>query len=574
MVFSQLPTQIDQIEPTKWETYEPFYGDLLNRTVDQETVKTWLSDWSRLEALVNEAGTTIHIQKTLDTRSAEKERAFIDFVSNVQPHVSRMNQKLKEKLLQLDSSEANLENFDIILRNMRNQADLFSEENVPILTELSKLGNEYDKVTGSLTTDWNGEEKNLSQLQVFLKKKDRSIREKAWRSISNLWLGQREALDGLYIEMLSHRKKLAKNAGLENFRDFTFRDYDRFDYSVEDCLAFHEAIEKVVVPAATKIYRKKRKQLGLKQIRPWDVDVDTTGADQLTPYSGQEELVKGGLNILQTVDPGLAHYFTVMAEEELLDLDTRTGKALGGYCAALPLRQRPFIFMNGTGTHDDVQTLLHEAGHAFHVFEAASLPYIWQHEPPMEFAEVASMSMELLSAPYLSAANGGFYSKMDASRARIEHLEGILLFLPYMAVVDGFQHWIYSNPQTDIHAKNCDQKWAELWKRFIPGVDYSGFEAEMETGWHRKLHIFHVPFYYIEYGLAQIGALQIWRNAMHDQGKSVTAYRQALSLGGTRTLPELFNVAGVEFQFDESMLVDMVNLIETTIEELEASLKD
>ncbi len=263
-----------------------------------------------------------------------------------------------------------------------------------------------------------------------------------------------------------------------------------------------------------------------------------------------------------------------MAEEDLLDLDTRAGKALGGYCAALPLRRRPFIFMNGTGTHDDVQTMLHEAGHAFHVFESASLPFVWQLEPPMEFAEVASMSMELLSAPFLSKQYGGFYTKQEAARARIEHLEGILLFLPYMAVVDAFQHWVYTNPELAAITGNCDTAWGELWERFMPDVDFSGMEEERITGWHRKLHIFQVPFYYIEYGLAQIGALQVWRNSLHDPDLAVLDYRKALSLGGTKNLPDLFAAAGADFRFDADILAELVALVEKTVQELETSFKD
>jgi oligoendopeptidase F len=259
-----------------------------------------------------------------------------------------------------------------------------------------------------------------------------------------------------------------------------------------------------------------------------------------------------------------------MVEENLLDLDTRAGKALGGYCSTLPLRRRPFIFMNVAGTHNDVQTLLHEAGHAFHVFATSELPLVWQIESPMEFAEVASMSMELLSAPYLTKDYGGFYTPGEAARARIEHLEGGLLFLPYMAVVDAFQHWVYTHADAAANPANCDAAWGELWDRFMPDVDFSGFENERVSGWHRKLHIFHVPFYYVEYGMAQLGALQVWRNALNDQAGAVVSYREALALGGTKPLPGLFEAAGAEFRFDTEMLADLVELVEDTIEELEA----
>lgn len=300
------------------------------------------------------------------------------------------------------------------------------------------------------------------------------------------------------------------------------------------------------------------------------MEVDSSALPSLKPYTGQEELIQHTLNIFEEVDPALAHHYATMADADLMDLDTRSGKALGGYCSTLPLRRQPFIFMNGAGTHDDVQTMLHEAGHAFHVFEAADLPYVWQLESPMEFAEVASMSMELLASPYLTADNGGFYTDSEAARARIEHLEGIVLFLPYMAVVDAFQHWVYTNPDQAADPANCDAVWADLWDRFMPGIDYSELEDERVSGWHRKLHIFHIPFYYIEYGMAQVGALQVWQKALQDQGAAVASYRHALAQGGTKSLTELFEISGAEFRFDTPMLGDLMALIEQTIADLEA----
>jgi oligoendopeptidase F len=369
--------------------------------------------------------------------------------------------------------------------------------------------------------------------------------------------------------MLENRQQMAANAGLADFREYMFRELNRFDYTPEECLTFHEAIAEVVVPFASRIYEKRRQRLGLELLRPWDVDVDTSGAPPLSPYSGQEELILHTQKIFSAVDPVLAGYYTTMDDAGLMDLDTRSGKALGGYCSELALRRLPFIFMNGVGTHDDVQTMLHESGHAFHVFETAELPYTWQLEAPIEFAEVASMSMELLASPYLTADHGGFYTESEAARARIEHLEGIVLFLPYMAVVDAFQHWVYTNPTLAADPVACDETWKNLWQRFMPGVDYTDLEDEMVSGWHRKLHIFHVPFYYVEYGMAQIGALQIWRRALEDQEGAVAAYRRALAQGGTKTLPELFETAGAEFRFDTPMLADLMSLVEEAIDEFE-----
>jgi oligoendopeptidase F len=437
------------------------------------------------------------------------------------------------------------------------------------MTELAKLGKEYDKITGGLKADWNGEEKNLSQLDSLLRDGDRDVRDHAWKTIMSLWQSQRQALNDLYRRMLELRHQIALNAGLPDFRAYSFRAMDRFDYTPEDSLRFHDAIEAVVVPAAGRLHERRRQKLGLTQLRPWDLNVDPTAAPPLKPYRGQNELIQGSLNIFNRVDPALAREFALMAEENLLDLDTRAGKALGGYCSALVTRQRPFIFMNGDGKHDDVQTMLHEAGHAFHAFSCFKLPYIWQMDVPMEFCEVASMGMELLAAPYLTAENGGFYTPAEAARARLEHLGGILTFLPYMAVVDAFQHWVYTHPESAMDPASCDSAWDELWARFMPGVDWTGFEEERKSGWHRKLHIFHIPFYYIEYGMAQVGSLQVWRNALRDQAQAVDTYKQALALGGTKTLPQLFLAAGAEFRFDRDMLAELVTLIENTMAKLE-----
>jgi oligoendopeptidase F len=570
MIFDDFPQSLEGLNVQDWQTYQPYFDDLQSRELDSGSVRRWLDDWSKLSALVWEAAAISYINKSLNTADETAERNFLEFVNNVQPQASIADQALKERFLALEPDDADFPDLAIMIRDMRDAADLFREKNVPLKTELSKLTNEYDKITGAMVADWDGEEKNLSQLEVFLRRRDRQVRERAWRQIMDLWLNDRHNLDELWEQMLDLRKQLPQNADLTDFRSFAFREYSRFDYTPEDCYTFHDAIEEVVVPFANKIYEKRRQRLGLPSLRPWDVEVDTHNLPSLRPYTGQEELVEHSLKVIDSVDPALGGYLETMSAEGLLDLDTRSGKALGGYCSTLPLRRRPFIFMNGAGTHDDVQTMLHEAGHAFHVFETVDLPYVWQIDSPMEFAEVASMSMELLAAPYLTANYGGFYTESEAARARIEHLEGIVLFLPYMATVDAFQHWVYTNPELAADPANCDKTWGALWERFMDGVDYSGFEDVRVTGWHRKPHIFQVPFYYIEYGMAQVGALQIWRQSLIDQSQAVASYRRALAVGGTKGLPDLFEAAGAEFRFDAPMLADLMALIAEKIEELEA----
>ena len=372
----------------------------------------------------------------------------------------------------------------------------------------------------------------------------------------------------LWGRMLELRTRIAKKADLPDYRAYRWSVLLRFDYTKEDCHRFHQAIEQVVVPAATAVYEKRRQRLDLKTLRPWDLDVDPFNRLPLRPYQTIEELESKTSAIFHQVDPQLGEYFDGMRRKKLLDLDNRKGKAPGGYCNAYEAAGVPFIFMNAVGLHDDVQTLLHEGGHAFHVFECSHLAH-QQIEVPLEFAEVASMGMELLAAPYLTTDKGGFYTPQEAARARIETMEFTLRFWPYMAVVDAFQQWVYDDPSRASDPANCDAKWAELWERFMIGVDWSELEEVKNTGWQRKLHIHTDPMYYVEYGLAQLGAVQVWRNALNDQAGAVAAYRRALSLGGTVTLPQMYAAAGAKFAFDADTLGEAVDLMMKTIGELE-----
>jgi oligoendopeptidase F len=414
--------------------------------------------------------------------------------------------------------------------------------------------------------EWRGKEVTLTQLVPVYMETDRSTREQAWRLASQRWLADREVINAIWLKLLGVRRQLAENAGLPDYRAYRWCQLLRFDYTPDDCKRFHQAIEQVVVPAALRIYEKRRQQLGVETLRPWDLDVDPLGRAPLKPFETVTELKEKTAAIFHRVDPQLGEYFDIMRRENLLDLDNRKNKAPGGYCTDFPIARRPFIFVNSVGRHDDVQTMLHEGGHAFHVFECHRLPYYQQIYAPIEFMEVASMGMELLASPYLNRQDDGFYSAGEAARARIEHLEGIIQFWPYMAVVDAFQHWVYENPVAAADPANCDACWGELWQRFMPGVDWSGLEQERMTGWHRKLHIHEVPLYYVEYGLAQLGAVQVWSKALNDQAGAVASYRRALALGNMVTLPELFAAAGARFAFDEGTLSEAVFLIERTID--------
>jgi oligoendopeptidase F len=567
-MFSTLPHHYSEFIYWTWPQFEPYYQDLSDRSISADNVAGWLADWSHIAKMVQEAYARLHLATSLNTADVEAEQHYNTFSGEVYPQVEAAEQQLKQKLL---ASGLEPEGFEIPLRNMRAEAALFREANLPLLVEDRKRRSEYDKIVGAQSVSWNGQELTLQQMRPIAQNADRAVRERAWRLAANRWLADRAAINGLWTKTVPLRKQIALNAGCTDYRDYRWRELLRFDYTPADCETFHTAIEAVVVPAANRIYARAKQRLNVDRLRPWDCDFDRDPLNYpaLQPFTNAAELMEKTEKIFQHVDPQLGAYYGTMRREGLLDLDNRKGKAPGGFCTEFPIAQRPFIFMNSVGVCDDVRTMLHESGHAFHVFETNHLPYIHQLQVTMEFAEVASMSMELLAAPYLPEKLGGFYAEQEAARDRVEHLERIILFWPYMAVVDAFQQWAHTHPK-GIDPAACDAKWAELQGRFMPGVDWSGLEAEMMTGWHRKQHIHRAPFYYVEYGLAQLGAVQVWRNALKDQAASLANYRRALALGGTRSLPELYQAAGAKFAFDAGTMREAVELIETTIEHLQA----
>ena len=561
-----LPTRAAEFLDWTWEKFEPYIADLGGRALAAANVEEWLADWTAVSDVLSETGQRLSVATTLDTTDAEAERRYNAYLDGIYLKARAAEQALKAKFLAAGVAPAG---FEVPLRNLRAEADLYREANLPLQTEEKKIGAEYDKVIGAQTIQWEGKEVTLSQLAPVYLDPDRSLRERAWRMAAGRQLADRAAIDSLWGKLLAVRRKLAANADCPDYRAFRWRQFLRFDYTPEDCARFHDAIERAVVPAAARIHERRRERLGLKALRPWDLRVDPLGRAPLRPFAGADELIGTAQGIFDRVDPVLGGYYRVLREEKLLDLDNRKGKAPGGYCTHFPVARRPFIFMNAVGVHNDVQTLLHESGHAFHDFEADPLPFHQQKDVGMEFAEVASMAMELLAAPYLPRSRGGYYSDADAARARVEHLEETVLFWPYMAVVDAFQHWAYTRPDDAADPAACDAVWTRLWRRFTPEVDWSGLEDVLATGWHRKLHIFRYPFYYVEYGLAQLGAVQVWRGSLADPAGAVAKYRRALALGGTVPLPALYAAAGARLAFDAATLAEAVRLCEETIERLE-----
>jgi oligoendopeptidase F len=569
MNFGLLPTDAKSILALKWADYKPYYQELEARELSRENIAAWLDDWSTLAATADEHYWRLFIGTTVDTADKEVEEQFNRYIEKIQPEVKTAEQKLKAKLL---ASGLSPQGFETGLRRVQAEAEIFTEENLPLLAEEQKLVTEYNKITGSLTVRWEGKEQTVTQMFHLLYETDRSLRERAWNAIQSRVIKERQNINDLWERFVPVRLKIAENADMPDYRAYAWKQKFRFDYSPEDCKSFHAAIEEVVVPAATRAYEKRRQRLGVDTLRPWDVNVDPLGDIPIKPYESIDEFKSKSHAIFEQVDPKFGEYFQIMMDEGLLDLESRKNKAPGGYSLGLHVAHRPFVFINNTNTPWDVQTMLHEGGHAFHEFERAHVNFYQRGEIylPAEFGEVASMSMELLASPYKTKEFGGFYTDSEAARAMIELLEGFITFWPYMALVDAFQHWIYENPAEGSIASKCEESWAELWDRFMPGIDYSGLEDHKRTYWHRQSHIFESPFYYVEYGLALLGAVQVWANARKNQKKAVADYRKALSLGATVPLPQLFAAAGAKFAFDAHTLKEAVDLMEEVISEMEA----
>ncbi|NLH49664.1 MAG: M3 family oligoendopeptidase [Myxococcales bacterium] len=564
--FAAFPANSDAALTWPWEKIAVYFDALDRAPLTAETVAKWLTDWTSVAALLSEIENRLYLDMSADTADAAAEKRYTDFYEQVRTPAEQRQQNLRARLLASGLCPAG---FELPLRKMRAQAELFRSANLPLLVDQEKLNNEYNKILGAQTVQWEGKETTISELDPVYQQTDRDRREQAWRLAMQRWQQDRAAIGNLWGQFLQLRRQLASNAGFADYRAYRWQDMMRFDYTPADVKRFHENIRRVVVPAAQRIYEKRRQRLGVDRLRPWDLDVDPLGRAPLKPFATATEFENKTQATFTAVDPRLGAYFATMRREKTLDLDNRKGKSPGGFCTGLDLRRLPYIFMNAVGVHDDVQTILHEGGHAFHYFETYRLPWFQQRWVPMEFDEVASMSMELLAGMHLDEQPGGFYSPKDAARARIVALEGILLFWPYMSVVDSFQHWVYEHPDEAAEPKNCDRAWAELWDQYMRGVDWSGLEAARETGWQRKLHIHTVPFYYIEYGIAELGAVQVFGRALQNPQQALTDYLKALSLGGTVSLPQLFATAGVKFSLDETTLAEAVALLERTIAELE-----
>lgn len=540
-----------------WADIEPWYKKLQEWPIDSaDDLLAWMHAKDELDAAVGQVGNKRYVAMTLKTDDPACESAYLAFVREIEPNLKPIAQTLRNKYLDSAFRKSLPDGgFQLMDRALENRRSLYREANIPRETQVSELTQQYQKLVGSLTVSWRGQERTPAQMAPLQEETDRAARVEAWLVVALRRLQEKSRFDDLFDSLHRLRVEIGREAGFASFTDYSYRTRERFDYGVPEAEAFQNAVADCVVPLAREIQARRRKQMGLEQLRPWDLAVDPLSRPPLRPFTEESKLISGVGDILGQVDKDLAGQFDYMRQTGLLDLTNRKGKAPGGYQTTFEEDRLPFIFMNAVGLDGDLRTLLHEAGHAFHALACRSVEPAAYRESPMEFCEVASMSMELLGARQLDS----FYSPADADRSYRQLLEGIVLILPWIAQVDAFQHAIYRHADPCRNQRRTD--WQAMTARFGGDVDWSGLEEIRDHVWHRQLHIFLYPFYYIEYGIAQLGALQVWKSFRHDPARAVAAYKHALSLGGSRTLPELFAAAGARLDFSAETIRPLMDLI-------------
>jgi oligoendopeptidase F len=542
------------LDGARWEHLEPLYEELAKRELTcAKCLEGLILDRSDVDAAAAEAASVLYINMTCHTDDERANKAYLDHIENVQP-------KLKQAAFELDrriahsafAAELDHDRYGVYLRNVANNVELFRAENIPLETELNRLDQEYSQIFGGMTVMFQGEERTIPQMSLFQELADRAVRESAWRTVAQRRSQDRERIADIYERMIDLRQQIAANAGFENYRDYMFRAKRRFEYGPGECEAYARGVEEVCVPALRRLQAERAELLGTegKRLRPWDFYVDVRGRAPLRPFKNAGELVERTSRVFHRMDASLGAMFDTLRQGHCLDVETRKGKAPGGYQANRDWIRKPFIFMNAAGIQRDVETLLHEAGHSFHALLSRQDPLLaYRAEIPLEFGEVASMGMELTAHPFMDEYYPGDPDAAD--RARRFHLEQLAGLLPIVAVVDQFQHWIYTH-KGHTRAERT-RVWVELSRRFGGEVDWTGLEDFLDTSWHRILHLFSVPFYYIEYGIAQLGALQLWLNYRADPRAAITQYKSALALGGSRPIPDLYRACGLEFNMGPDM---------------------
>lgn len=542
-----LPGQLEHrftppdFNPEDFAQIEPLLERLAAMPTDtRDELEVFLRAWNEVDSFVAEAGSQLRLDKARRTNDEALTERWMHYVREVAPQFAPWQDRLGRKLLASPAVEQlRTTAYGPFVARVETEVKLFREENIALERDLHELSAKYGEISGGWMVEFEGEERTLPAMQRFLLSADRDVRRRAWEAISRRRFEDADALDALWDEMFERRHRIARNAGFENFRDYIFVQMRR-DYDPQACFAFHELVEAEVLPLVHEIYEWQKERLGLERMRPWDTSADPDGREPLAPFGTADELIEGVGRMMKRLDPELGRQFEALGP--YLDLDSRPHKEQGGFMMTLPASNRPFIFANASGRHSDVITLLHEAGHAFHMIAAVEATPMSAVEPPIEFCEVASMAMELLHRDTLDE----FYGPEERARAVHEHLRRIPTLLASVARGDAFQHWLYTHPEHT--AKERRAKWLEIKRRFTPHIDDEGLPGEwLETDWHQVLHFFLVPFYYIEYGFAQLGALQVALAAEHDRGSALARYKQALALGPQRDTPGLFEAAGVRF---------------------------
>jgi oligoendopeptidase F len=544
---------------TDWASLEPYFNNLLEREINsKEDLEQWLKDQSELEAAVSEDACWRQIKMTCDTENKSLEEAFNFFCMHIQPKIQPLADALNKKLIAspfLPSLDEGT--YHTYLRSIGNSIELFREENIPLQAEMAVLQQQFGQITGAMMVTINGEEYTLQQAAKFLENPDRQVREEAYKKIQDRRLVDKQKLDDLFDKLIALRDKEARNAGFENYRDYRFKQLGRFDYTKEDCFLFHAAIKQHVLPLVNEIYKKKKEKLGVDQLRPWDLDAEPEGSTPLRPFTTGDELLNKSVECFNKLSPFFGQCLQKMKELNHLDLESRKGKAPGGYNCPLAESGAPFIFMNAAGQMNDVTTMVHEGGHAIHSFLAHPLPLSGFKEYPMEIAEVASMAMELFSMDHWESF---FDNEEDLKRAKEHQLERVITIFPWIATIDKFQHWLYEHP-THTHDERS-AAWENVLMEFQDDViDYTGIENYRSNAWQRQLHLFEVPFYYIEYGIAQLGAIGMWMQYKNDAPTALNNYCNALSLGATKTLPALYEAAGLEFDFSPEKIKVLMDFV-------------
>jgi len=551
---------------TNWETIESYFKELLDREISSiENLQHWLADMSELEAAVNEDVCWRQIKMTCDTTDKKLEESFNFFCMEIQPKIQPYADALNKKLINSPFvNELEPTKYFTYLRSVKKSIDLFREANIPLQAELAVLQQQYGMITGKMTIEVNGKEYTLQQAAKFLESHDRKLREEVYRKMNARRLEDKDILNKLFNQLIEKRQQVAVNAGFENYRDYKFKELGRFDYTKEDCFRFHDSVKQHVLPLVNKIYEKKKQKLQLDDLRPWDTEAEPEGTKPLTPFETGSELLNKSIECFTKLRPFFGDCLQQMNAMKHLDLESRNGKAPGGYNCPLAESGAPFIFMNAAGQMHDVTTMVHEGGHAVQSFLTHNLELNAFKDYPMEIAEVASMSMELFTMDYWDVF---FDNKEDLTRAKEHQLERTITIFPWIAVIDKFQHWIYEHPQQTVEERT--KAWTDILNDFSDDViDYSGLESFRENHWQKQLHLFEVPFYYIEYGIAQLGAIGMWKQFKKNPEQALDNYMKALSLGGTKTLPELYKAAGLTFDFSPENIKVLMDFVREEMEKL------